>query len=298
MVVDQVSARRRVANERPVILGLVLVAVVAILLFIWERGRMPDEDQVERGLFLVTDLLEAVSVVYVWRLCRRFAPGERAGLAWWLIAASMIVRLVAEARRATIWFRWVEGWRQWPLLYDVYVSGFRYLYTLSELLFVAALVVTIRNFKTSGLEFSTKGRDWVYIGILCLLPIPVVIYRDNLALTPLGGYSHEIFRIVAAVLGSIIAALCIVVRRYALTLRGGLLAGVWNAVVLAGIARTASFLFLALLLGRWPAIGHFTEQFLLWVFAGAWLVALMRQSAMLPARPHAIEQPATVPSAP
>ncbi len=298
MVVDQVSAKRRVANERPVILGLVLVAVVAILLFILERGRTPDEDQVERGLFLVTDLLEAVSVVYVWRLCRRFAPGERAGQAWWLIAASMIVRLVAEARRATIWFHWVEGWREWPLLYDVYVSGLRYLYTLSELLLVAALVLAVRNFKTSGLPFSTRGRDWVYIALLCLLPVPVVIFRDNLALTPLGGYSHEIWRIVAAILGSIIAALCIVVRRYAIDLRGGLLAGVWNAVVLAGIARTASFLALALFLARWLWLGQFLEQLLLWVFSGAWLVALLREGALLPARARAFEPAAPVPSAP
>jgi hypothetical protein len=63
-----------------------------------------------------------------------------------------------------------------------------------------------------------------------------------------------------------------------------MLARVWNAVVLAGIARTASFLALALLLGRWPVLGDLVEQLLLWTFAGAWLVALVRQRSLLAPR--------------
>jgi len=71
-----------------------------------------------------------------------------------------------------------------------------------------------------------------------------------------------------------------VVRRYAVQMGGGLLAGVWNAVVTAGIARVSSFVLLALLAGVSTEIGEFVEQALLWVFAGYWLIAILRQQEL------------------
>jgi hypothetical protein len=58
---------------------------------------------------------------------------------------------------------------------------------------------------------------------------------------------------------------------------GGAVASVWNTVVAAGIARDASFLALALLSKWWEPGARFTEQYLLWIFAGCWLIAALRQ---------------------
>jgi hypothetical protein len=57
---------------------------------------------------------------------------------------------------------------------------------------------------------------------------------------------------------------------------------VWNAAVVAGIARDASFLALALLSRVWDVGARFTEQYLLWVFTCCWLLAALYQQEVLP----------------
>jgi hypothetical protein len=53
-------------------------------------------------------------------------------------------------------------------------------------------------------------------------------------------------------------------------------------VVIAGIARDASFLVLALLASWWRPGAGFVEQYLLWIFACCWLLAAVYQQEVLP----------------
>jgi hypothetical protein len=147
------------------------------------------------------------------------------------------------------------------------------------LLFIAALFTTVRAYKSTGLRFELQRQDYLYVVLLWAIPATTFLFRANLGLTGFTGPDPYIptYRLVAVFVGAVIASLCVVVRRYAVQMGGGAVARVWNTVVIAGIARDASFLALALLSQVWDPGARFAEQFLLWIFAGCWLLAAIYQ---------------------
>jgi hypothetical protein len=256
-----------------------LVAAGAVLGFTVTGGEGP-----ARFLFAATALVEVVAFIGAVRLRRRFDPSESAGLVWLFIALFLGIRLLAEARLATLYLGLADGWQtSAPGLHFFYTAGLRYLYTASDVLFGAALLVMLRTFRQSGLPFEARARDYVYVALLCLLPVGAVLLRHNLTASamPVASGALQIFRVVATVAGTIVAGLCVIVRRYAVQLAGGLLGQVWSAVVVAGIAHAASFIVFAALSSRWPGVAELGEQLFLWIFAIAWLVALSCQNVLV-----------------
>lgn len=241
--------------------------------------------EITRACFVLTLPVEAAALVLVFGVRRRFGPGEPGRRVWTLFAGFAVLRMLAQLRLLTLYFGWVpqlvagnQG------LYVFYIAGLRFLYTASDLLFAAALVASIRNVKSTGLPFATEKRDYGWIGLICVLPAGALILHQYMAVdTVIGtgaGLPLMIFRLVAVVLGTVIACLCIVVRRYAVQMGGGAVAGVWNMLVLAGISHTASFVAFALLAALWPRGADVFEQWFLWIFACTWLLAVLRQRSL------------------
>jgi len=170
-----------------------------------------------------------------------------------------------------------------------YISGLRYLYTLSDLCFTGALVVAIRAWRATGLPFRTLRRDHAMMLAVGLLAVATWALAGNLDILSqefqnasqgfkgVDARQMQIFRLVAVSLGTLIACLCLVVRRYAVQMGGGALAGIWSAVVVAGIAHAASFLMQGALSRTWQTGAEFFEQLFLFIFAGSFLLASLRQ---------------------
>jgi len=241
--------------------------------------------EMTRACFVLTLLVEAIALVLVFGERRRFAPGEPGRRVWTLFAGFAVLRMLAQLRLLTLYFGWVPEFVAGNHgVYLFYIAGLRFLYTASDLLFAAALVISIRNVKSTGLPFATGTRDYGWMALICIIPAGALILHHTMAVdTVIGtgaGLPLMVFRLVAVTLGTIIACLCIVVRRYAVQMGGGALAGVWSMLVLAGISHTASFVVFASLAVPWPGGADFFEQLFLWIFACAWLLALLRQRTM------------------
>jgi len=242
-------------------------------------------DRATLALFGATVLVEAIALAQVVRVRRLFSPGDSGHLTWTLITVFLVVRLVAEARLATLNFqlvpRYAEG-SSGGLFF--YIIVLRYLYTVSDVLFIGALANTIRAYKSTGLKFELLAQDFFYMLLVWAMPALTYLFHDNLMYSNTAGTDRYIvtFRLVTVSVGALIATLCLVVRRYVLQMGGGAVARVWTMVVIAGIARDASFLALALLSGRWRASAQFTEQYLLWVFSCCWLLTALFQQEILP----------------
>lgn len=232
------------------------------------------------SLFALTILVELFAVVQFARVRKAFSPSDPGYMTWTLIIAFMIVRLVAEMRLLTLNLELVPQYRDGSSgALFFYIVVLRYLYTASDLLFIGALVTTARSYKSTGLPFKLLPVDYLYILGLCALPVVTYIFRANLiqsAVTGTDGYILT-YRLVAVSVGAVIASLCVVVRRYALQMGGGAVARVWGMVVIAGVARDGSFLALALITNWSKSGAGFVEQYLLWVFAGCWLLAALHQ---------------------
>jgi hypothetical protein len=193
----------------------------------------------------------------------------------------MIVRLLAEARLLTLTYNMIPEYKDGnsASLY-FYVIVLRYIYTVSDLLFVGALITAIRSYRSTGLPFKILSMDYIYIVALCILPIITYIFRENLiraAIVNADGYIAA-YRLVAVSVGAVIASLCIIIHRYAIQMGSGAVAKVWNTVVIAGVARDGSFLALALISSWSKPDATFVEQYLLWVFACCWMQAAAYQS--------------------
>jgi hypothetical protein len=207
-------------------------------------------------------------------------------LTWTLVIAFFAVRLIAELRLGVMSFRLVPNYTEgasWGLYFFIVVM--RYLYTLSDILFIAALVSAIRAYKSTGLKFELLGRDYAYILLVCAMPVAAYAFRENFAYLALGiGADAYIatYRLVAVFVGALIASLSLVIRRYALEMGGGAISRVWNTIAIAGIARDASFVAFAAILNWWRPGAGFAEQYLLWVFSGCWLMAALYQQEALP----------------
>jgi hypothetical protein len=234
-------------------------------------------------LFIATILVEVVALTQLVWARRTFAAGDPGYLTWTLIVTFMIVRLIGEARLLSLNVGIVPQYQEGSsVLLFVYIIVFRYLYTVSDILFIAALFTTIRSYKSTGLPFNLVAPDYFYIAAMWMLPIITYIFRANLIESSVSGNGGYIatYRLVAVTVGAAIATLCIVVRRYALQMGGGAVAQVWNVVVIAGVVRDGSFLALALISIWSKAAAGFVEQYLLWIFAGCWLLAGLYQKAV------------------
>lgn len=232
------------------------------------------------ALFMLTIAVEVVAVAQIIQARKAFAKSDAGFLTWTLIFAFMSVRLLAEMRLLTLNLNLAPTYSEGSsATLFFYIVVLRYLYTVSDLLFTAALFTTIRSYKSTGLPFKLLPVDYLYILALWTLPVITYIFRENLiqsAVTGSDGYI-AVYRLVAVTVGALIASLCIGVRRYALQMGGGAVARVWNMVVIAGVARNGSFLALALITS-WSKVGAgFVEQYLLWVFACCWLLAALYQ---------------------
>lgn len=265
------------------VISLVILPIVFAIALL--SGGDGGGSAVTRALFTATVLVEIVALVKVVAARKIFSPSDPMHLTWSLIAAFLTVRLLGEARLLTLTFNliftYTQGGPNW-LFY--YVVGGRYLYTAGDLLFIAALITTIRAYKMTPLQFRLIGRDFFSMAVLWVIPFVTYAYRANLALGGIITTDHYVvtYRLVAVFVGALIASLCVVIRRYAIQMGGGMVARLWNTVVAAGIARALSFLVLSLMLRWWKIGAQFSEQYFLWIFAGCWLLAAMAQQEVLP----------------
>jgi hypothetical protein len=243
-------------------------------------GGTAGEGIVSKVLFVMTVVVEVVALTGAIAVRKRFCASDRGHLTWSLIVAFLIVRLVGEVRLMTLTFNIVPTYTEGASLASFfYVVVLRYLYTFGDLLFIAALITTVRAYKSTGLKFELTTVDYCYLVLLWAVPLTTFIFRSNLGLGGIITADNYImtYRLVAVFVGAVIASLCVVVRRYALQMGGGAVARVWKTVVTSGIARDASFLVLALMLNWWKTGAQFLEQYLLWIFAYCWLIAAMYQ---------------------
>lgn len=236
-----------------------------------------------RMLFLGTVLVQIVALHQARRVRQRFDPDDRGRLTWTLITLFLLVRIVAELRLTTLYFGLVPGFlANSEAGMFVYKVGLRYLYTASDLLAIAALVSAIAAYRAVGLHFRLRPVDYAIALGVALVPAGSFVLRGNLDAF-LHGEDPTIvtYRLVAVCVGAVVAGLSLVLLRYVAQMGGGALAAVWGAAALAGVARTFSFLVLALLSSRWLELAELAEQTLLWAFACGWLIAASSQRALL-----------------
>ena len=266
-----------------------LIAAPAIFTLATIAGGPAEGDRVTLALFGATVLVELIALSRVFSARKLFSPADPGYLTWTLVAAFLLARLLGELRLATINFqlvpRYSEGGPTWLF---VYVIVFRYLYTLSDVFFIVALTSTIRAYKSTGLKFELLRRDYLYMSLVWIMPVVAFVFRSNLIssnATVRDGYIAS-FRLITITVGAFIVSLCLMVRRYMSQMGGGAVARVWNMAVVAGVARVASFLALAVMSSWWRSGAGFFEQYLLWIFAWCWLMAAAYQLKVLP---HASE---------
>ncbi|HMG34821.1 MAG TPA: hypothetical protein VKM94_12870 [Blastocatellia bacterium] len=272
---------------KPFVLSLIVMPIAFAIVL--AAGGRATADRFTDSVFAVMVLME---MVILWRATearKLFSPTDAGHLTWSLIVGFLFVRLLGECRLLTLTFGLVDAkaLESATAIRFFYVVALRYLYTLSDVFFIGALINTVRSYKGTGLKFELVSRDYVYIALVWIIPIVTYFNRANLGLASLTGADSYIpvYRLVAVFVGAIIATMCVAIRRYALQMGGGAVSRVWTSVVIAGIARDASFLALALLSSRWPSGAKFAEQWLLWTFAGCWLIAALRQQEVLPRVP-------------
>jgi hypothetical protein len=268
---------------------LVATLVIAPLASVaaWNVSGADGGNLVVKVLFAATVLIEIVALKQALAARKLFSRSDTGYLTWSLTIAFLLVRLVAEARLVTLTFdlfnlpKSITAASPGAFFYVVWL---RYLYTISDALFIGALLTTVRAYQSTGLKFGVQGRDYIYIALVCAVPVTTFFYRANLGLAGLINTDHYIatYRLVAVFSGGIIASLCLVVRRYVAQMGGGAVARVWNSVVVAGIARDASFLVLAVVSKFWKPGAEFGEQYLLWIFALCWVLAALYQQELIP----------------
>jgi hypothetical protein len=269
-------------RAKVLIRAFIALAAIGPSVFLLANGYGGDDggNAVANGAFVVGLLLEVVAFLGASGVRRDFDPDDAWRTVWTLIAAFLGVRILAELRLATLLFGLVpfhyEGAPTWLF---VYVVVFRYLYTVSDLLFLWALVLTIRSYKDSGFDFRVTPRDYAFMAPLVIAPVIAYELRHMLTLT--GDTYLTGYRLVAVTINMALACLCIVVRRYALQMGGGAVARVWTAVVLATAARVASFVSVAVVAQLLPTgaivASDFVEQYLITIFAACWVLAIVYQ---------------------
>jgi len=224
------------------------------------------------NLFLGTLAVELAAVVVALEGRRRLAQGDPARRAWTWIAVALALRLVAELRLATLYLGLVprDFAVEHPWLWDIYFFGLRYLYTLSDLALLPALLATRRGLQSTGLAFHLRPRDALLLVLLPPLPVTVYLLQSALDLGSVDPGLHS-FRLISASVAMIVSAVCVVLASPALQMGGGAWAWIWGAAAVAGVARGLSFA-AAAVAPTFPS-ALIVEQALLWTFACGWLLA-------------------------
>lgn len=223
------------------------------------------------GLSLAVLLVEMIALAQIVRVRALFSKADAARVTWTLIASFLFVRVLSDLRLIASFLN----------LFPTGGFNFLYFYTVSDLLFIAALTTTIRLYKGTGLKFEIKPVDYLYIAGAWAMAVATVLaaYYQGRA-TDFGSATG--YREVAVTVGGVIVSLGLVVRRYVSQMGGGAVARVWNTVVIASVARDASHL--AALLGPlWlPRYGFFVDIYLRWIFAVCWVLAATYQMEIIP----------------
>jgi len=222
-------------------------------------------------LFLATLTVEIAAVVVAFRGRRQLAPGDPGRRAWTWIGVALALRLLAELRLATLYLSIVPDFILGnPLLWDIYLLGLRYLYALSDLALLPALLAIRRGLQSTGLNFHLRPRDALVLVLLPPLPVTVYLLQSAIV-TGSGDVGIHTFRLVGASIGMVISGVCVVLASPALQMGGGAWAWIWGAAAAAGIARGLSFAAAAVA----PSFTMMVvvEQALLWTFACGWLLA-------------------------
>ncbi|HEY7547294.1 MAG TPA: hypothetical protein VID27_20535, partial [Blastocatellia bacterium] len=197
---------------------------------------------------LVVEMLALAQIVRVRAL---FARADAARLTWTLLAGFLLVRVLSDIRLIAGFFN----------LFSTGGFNFLYFYTVSDLIFIAALSTTIRLYKSTGLKFEIKAVDYLYIAGAWAIAVATVLaaYYQGQAtdFSSITGY-----REVAVTVGGVIVSLGLVVRRYVAQMGGGAVARVWNTVVIASVARDASHLAALLAPLVIPRYGFFIDIYL------------------------------------
>jgi hypothetical protein len=222
-------------------------------------------------LFLLTLTVEIAAVVVAFVGRSRLAPGDPGRRAWTWIGVALALRLLAELRLATLYLSVVPDFIVGhPLLRDIYVLGLRYLYTLSDLALVPALLAIRRGLASTGLDFHLRPRDAILLVLLPPLPVTVYLLQSALAAGEVDAGIHT-FRLIGASVGMLVSGVCVVLASPALQMGGGAWAWIWGAAAAAGIARGLAFA-AAAVAPSFPMM-LVLEQALLWTFACGWLLA-------------------------
>jgi hypothetical protein len=271
------------ARESIIVFIVSLVLLPAIFFITLAVAGTDAAKQVTLVLFAATLLVEIFALYQAVKSLKLFAPSDVGYLTWTLIVAFLVVRVTAELRLATLNFDLAPKYSADSSTgVFFYVVVLRYLYTISDLLFVGALATTIRAYQKIGLIFSLLKRDYVYLMMVWMMPVVAYIFRENLLYSSLGDRHIGTFRLVTVTTCALIVSLCIVIHRYVSQMGGGAIARVWRTVAAAGAARALSFLSLALLSSLWLPGALFFEQYLLWGFACCWLIAAIYQQEVVP----------------
>lgn len=223
------------------------------------------------NLFLATLTVEVAGVVVAFLGRRRLAVGDPGRRAWTWTGVALLLRLIAELRLATLYLSVVPGFIfDNPLLWDIYLLGLRYLYALSDLALLPALLAIRRGLQSTGLDFHLRPRDAILLVLLPPLPVTVYLLQAALATGPVDAGIHT-FRLVGASVGMLVSGVCVVLASPALQMGGGAWAWIWGAAAAAGLARGLAFA-AAAIAPSFPVM-LVLEQALLWTFACGWLLA-------------------------
>jgi len=234
------------------------------------------------GLFLATLGVEIAAVVVAFMGRRRLAAGDPARRAWTWIAVALALRLLVELRLATLYFVVVPAFiLDSPLLKNIYVLGLRYLYILSDLALLPALLAIRRDLQSTGLGFHLRPRDALVLVLLPPLPVMVYLLQSTLAAGEVDAGIHT-FRLVGASAGMLVSGACVVLVSPALQMGGGAWAWIWGAAAVAGIARGLAF-GAAAMAPSFPMM-LVLEQALLWTFACGWLLATLLHLRLVTSR--------------
>ena len=237
-------------------------------------GRNSGARTVVMVLTVAVLVIEMLALMQIVRVRALFAKVDAARLTWTLIASFLLVRVLSDIRLIAGFFN----------LFSASGFSFLYFYTISDLIFIAALTTTIRLYKGTGLKFEIKSVDYLYITGAWAMAVATVLaaYYQGRAtdFSSITGY-----REVAVTVGGVIVSLGLVVRRYVSQMGGGAVAKVWNTVVIASVARDASHLGALLAPLLIPRYGFFIDIYLRWVFAVCWLLAATYQIEVIPRVP-------------
>ncbi len=257
-------------------------ATIATAGYLAVRSDPPTTSWALQIIFVVTLAIELLALVQAIRARSGFETRDDGRRTWTLIAAFMGIRILAQLRLATLHFDLVPGFiAHDPDAFFVYRVGLRYLYTLSDLVAVVALASAIRTYRAVGLGFVLRPLDYLIATAVALIPTASFALRANLGDSPVDtDLTIVTYRLVAVTVGAVIAGLSLILLRFASLMGGGIMARVWRAAAFAGLARTLSFLALALVAPSSVEDARFLEALLLWGFAGGWLVAASEQRGL------------------